>query len=88
MSGNQRLVNFIREYSGKNNPLPTPKSKLYQRDEYKTIFHTLEDAIREGKKWECEDTPFPSITLESNGYYRFYGHGKKIYSHTDYLRDN
>ena len=80
---------FIKEYSS-NKPLksPTPNYKLYNSNRFKTIFHTLANAITEGKKWETEDTPFPTITHESNGYYRFYGHGKKIYSHTDYLRDN
>ena len=87
MSGNQRLVNFIKEYSTLKIKLPTPKSKLYKRDGKRTIFHTLEDAIREGKKWvEC-DTPFPTITLEQNGYYRFYGNGKSVYSHYDYCQN-
>ena len=76
---------FIKEYSS-NKPLksPTPNCKLYNSNTFKTIFHTLADAITEGKKWKTEDTPFPNITLESNGYYRFYGHGKYAYKNGHY----
>ena len=55
--------------------LPTPKCKLHNRDGLKTIFNTLEEAIEESKKWDMK----VSITLEQNGYYRFYGHGAKVY---------
>jgi len=88
MSGRQRIVNYIKDHSHMKSSLPTPKCKLHNGNGLQTIFYTLEDAITGGKKWMSEDMSFPSITLESNGYYRFYGHGKKIYSHTDYLRDN
>jgi hypothetical protein len=76
---------FIKEYSS-NKPLksPTPNCKLYNSNRLKTIFYTLADAITEGKKWETEDTPFPTITLESNGYYRFYGHGNYAYKNRNY----
>ena len=80
MSGRMRMVKWVRlYYSKKPIKLPTPDTKMYQRDGKKTIFHNLQDAITEGKKWETEDTPFPIITLEQNGYYRFYGHGAKVH---------
>ena len=80
-----KINKFIKEYSS-NKPLksPTPNCKLYNSNRFKTIFYTLADAITEGKKWETEDTPFPTITLESNGYYRFYGHGNYAYKNRNY----
>ena len=74
MSGRQKLVNFIRENTGKKYTLPTPKCKLYKG----TIFYTLNDALAEGRKWEDDDTPFPTITLETNNYFRFYGSGAVV----------
>ena len=76
MSGRMRIGKWTREaLSYKTQKLPTPKSKLYRRYGLKTIFYNLEEALQEAKKWEDEDTPFRKITLEENGYYRFYGHG-------------
>ena len=37
-----------------------------------------DDAIKEGMKWVDDEFPFPRITLEENGYYRFWGHGKRV----------
>ena len=86
MSGRMRIGKWTREaLSYKKQKPPTPKSKLYTRDGLKTIFHTLEDAIEEGKKWEDIDSPFPIITLEKNGYYRFYGHGQYAYKNGHYF---
>lgn len=59
--------------------LPTPKSKLYKRDGNQTIFHTLEDAIIEGEKWAETLGCYPTITLETNKYYRFFGHGVPVH---------
>jgi len=55
--------------------LPTPKCKLHNSNGLKTIFNTLPEAIEESKKWDMK----VSIMLEENGYYRFFGHGTKIY---------
>ena len=71
-----KLVDFIKYYSNPNIKLPTPKCKLHKG----TIFYKLDDAIFESKNWYYS----PIITLEKNGYYRFYGHGKKI-NYTNYL---
>ena len=69
-----RITKFIKEHSGKNYPLPTPDNYLYRG----TVFYTLDDAIKEGMKWVDDEFPFPRITLEDNGYYRFWGHGKRV----------
>ena len=69
--GRLNINKFIKEYSSVNFRLPTPKNKLYNG----TIFNTLEDAIKESRNWDMK----VSITLEENGYYRFFGHGTKVY---------
>ena len=86
MSGRQRLVNFIKDYKGiKTSKLPTPNCKIHNGNRLRTVFHTLQDAIKEGKKWVDRDSPFPTITLEKNGYYRFYGHGQYAYKNGNYF---
>jgi hypothetical protein len=55
--------------------LSTPKCKLHNRDGLKTIFNTLDEAIEESNKWDMK----VSIMFEENGYYRFFGHGAKVY---------
>ena len=76
MSGIQKLVNFIKDEEGwKKSKLPTSNSKIYKRDGLKTIFHTLDYAIEESKKWDMLVT----ITHEFNGYFRFFGHSNKVF---------
>ena len=55
--------------------LPTPKCKLHNSNGLKTIFNTLDEAIEESNKWDMK----VSIMFEENGYYRFFGHGAKVY---------
>jgi hypothetical protein len=86
MSGRQRLVNFIKDYKGINKfKIPTPNCKIHNGNGLRTVFYTLQDAIDEGKKLEDEDIPFPTITFEKNGYYRFYGHGHYAYKNGNYF---
>jgi len=44
----------------------------------------LIEAVEVGRKWEDEDTPFPTITLEENSYYRSYGYGKTVWKYNSH----
>ena len=51
-------------------------------------FNTLSEAIEEAHKWVKEADLPVIITLEEDGSYTFYGHGKRVYNTVGLLADS
>jgi hypothetical protein len=46
------------------------------------MFNTLSEAIEEAHRWVKEADLPALVTLEEDGSYTFYGHGKRVYNTT------